>query len=113
MKAVVSPRMDPVAHFEIPADDMVQAPGNISGGMLKRQAPIDRMVITVQVHDVEASLKAVERNGGKGLRGKALVRASATPPTCRTRRATRSASSRSCGGRMGLNAHRCAGGRRT
>lgn len=52
---------------------MIATPGNINGGMLKRQAPIERVVITVEVHDVEKSLQQVVRNGGKVLRGKMEV----------------------------------------
>jgi predicted enzyme related to lactoylglutathione lyase len=48
---------------------MVQTPGNINGGMLKRQAPIDRLLITVQVADMAQALKAIEANGGKVVRG--------------------------------------------
>jgi predicted enzyme related to lactoylglutathione lyase len=48
---------------------MVGTPGNINGGMAKRQGPIDRLLITVQVADMEKALKAVEKNGGKVIRG--------------------------------------------
>ncbi|HEX2065486.1 MAG TPA: VOC family protein [Candidatus Thermoplasmatota archaeon] len=51
------------------AQGMVQAPGNINGGMAHRQAPIDRLLITVQVADIEAALKAVTANGGQVVRG--------------------------------------------
>jgi predicted enzyme related to lactoylglutathione lyase len=47
---------------------MVHTPGNINGGMARRQAPIDRLLVTVQVVDIKASCKAVERNGGKVIR---------------------------------------------
>ncbi|MFO1535933.1 MAG: VOC family protein [Thermoplasmatota archaeon] len=50
------------------AKGMVQAPGTINGGMAKRQGPIDRLLITVQVADMETAIKAVERNGGKVIR---------------------------------------------
>jgi len=52
---------------------MIATPGNINGGMLKRQSPIERLLITVQVQDIEASLKAIQKNGGKVLRGKSEV----------------------------------------
>lgn len=52
---------------------MVQTPGNINGGMLQRQAPIQNLVITIQVADVEASCKAIVKAGGKVVRPKAAV----------------------------------------
>ncbi|MFO1533074.1 MAG: VOC family protein [Thermoplasmatota archaeon] len=55
------------------AKGMVGTPGNINGGMLKRQAPVERLLVTVQVADIEASLKTVTKNGGKVLRGKQAV----------------------------------------
>ncbi|MCA1820157.1 MAG: VOC family protein, partial [Halobacteriales archaeon] len=55
------------------AKGMVSTPGNINGGMLKRQAPIDRLVITVQVADIDKAHQAVEKAGGKVLRGKQSV----------------------------------------
>ena len=54
------------------AQGMVQGPG-INGGMLERQDPVRGIVITVQVDDVEASLRAVEKAGGKVVRGKMEV----------------------------------------
>jgi predicted enzyme related to lactoylglutathione lyase len=54
---------------ETDAKGMVKTPGNINGGMAKRQGPIDRLLITVQVADMEAAIKAVEKNGGKVIRG--------------------------------------------
>lgn len=53
---------------ETDAQGMVQTPGNINGGMAKRQGPIDRLLITVQVADMEKALKTVEANGGKVIR---------------------------------------------
>lgn len=101
--------MDPVVHFEIPADDvaraqafyttlfgwkansvpgmgytlfhttptdsqgMVATPGNINGGMLRRQPPIERIVITVQVADIDGALRRAVSAGGRVLRDKASV----------------------------------------
>jgi uncharacterized protein len=56
-----------------PTDPQVQERGAINGGMMRRQHPVLGIVITVQVEDVEATLRAVERAGGKVLRGKAEV----------------------------------------
>lgn len=47
---------------------MVQTPGTINGGMTRRQGPIDRLLVTVQVADMEAAIKAVEKAGGKVIR---------------------------------------------
>lgn len=55
------------------AKGMIATPGNINGGMMKRQAPVERLVITVAVQDLEAALKTVVKNGGKVLRGKEAV----------------------------------------
>lgn len=102
--------MDPIVHFELPADDverarafysktfgwkpnsipgmgytlwhttttdangMVQTPGTINGGMLTRQEPVSRLVVTVMVKDLETALKAAQANGGKVVRGKQEVK---------------------------------------
>jgi predicted enzyme related to lactoylglutathione lyase len=54
-------------------DGMVQTPGTINGGMAKRQHPIERLLITIQVGDVDAALKNIQENGGKVIRGKMLI----------------------------------------
>jgi predicted enzyme related to lactoylglutathione lyase len=53
---------------ETDAKGMVKTPGTINGGMAKRQGPIDRLLITVQVADMEKAIKAVEKGGGKVIR---------------------------------------------
>ncbi len=45
-------------------------PGAINGGMMKRTDDIKNPVITIQVDDIEASLKTIEQNGGKTLKPK-------------------------------------------
>jgi len=98
--------MDPVVHFEVPADDterakafyttcfgwnavsmpgmgytlfhttktdeqgMVGTPGNINGGMFQRHEKVDRVVFTVAVEDLEASLRKVQDAGGAVVMGK-------------------------------------------
>src|SRR5215204_2258343 len=39
--------------------------GFIGGGMMQRQAPITTPVITLQVDDIDATINAVEKHGGK------------------------------------------------
>jgi uncharacterized protein len=41
------------------------APGAINGGLLRRGGPFTAPVITIEVDDVEAALKTVERLGGE------------------------------------------------
>jgi uncharacterized protein len=49
-----------------PQDDqgMPTEPGYIGGGMLQRQDPVTKPVITLEVADIDATLAAVEKNGG-------------------------------------------------
>jgi hypothetical protein len=54
-------------------DGMVQTPGNINGGMLARQAHYQAPILTIQVKDIDAAVKAVEANGGKIVRGRQPV----------------------------------------
>ncbi len=55
------------------ARGMVGTPGNINGGMMERQAFIQHPVITISVADMDKALKAVQKNGGKVVRGKEPV----------------------------------------
>lgn len=48
-------------------------PGAINGGMLKRQEPVTAPVVTVEVPDIDASLKKVESLGGATARVKMPV----------------------------------------
>jgi uncharacterized protein len=48
-------------------------PGYIGGGMLQRQDPVTRPVITLQVDDLDAALVAVEEHGGAVVGGKMAV----------------------------------------
>ncbi len=47
--------------------------GAINGGMTKRQEPVKNTVITVDVSDIEASLKSIEKLGGKVVQKKQPV----------------------------------------
>ena len=44
--------------------------GSINGGMMKRSKPFEHPIITIGVDDINASLKAIEKKGGKTLRKK-------------------------------------------
>lgn len=48
---------------------MVQTPGNINGGMLARQSYYQTPVLTIQVADIAKAIQAVEKGGGKIVRG--------------------------------------------
>jgi uncharacterized protein len=47
--------------------------GYIGGGMLQRQAPVERPVITLEVDDIDAALSAVGEHGGVVVREKMPV----------------------------------------
>jgi len=44
--------------------------GSINGGMMKRTKPFEHPIITIGVEDIDATLKAIEKKGGKTLRKK-------------------------------------------
>ncbi len=48
-------------------------PGAINGGMLKRQEPVNNVVITVNVDSIEEAAKKIEAAGGKIIREKMPV----------------------------------------
>ena len=48
-------------------------PGAINGGMPKRKAPAKSTTITIDVTDIDSSLKSVEKLGGKILQKKSPV----------------------------------------
>ena len=96
--------MDPVVHFEIPADNveraqefynrvfgwktqsipemnytivrtaetdekyMLKEPGRINGGIMKRNVPIMRPIITIQVEEMQRALQKVKSAGGKTVK---------------------------------------------
>lgn len=47
--------------------------GAINGGMLKRQAPVMSPVITINVVDIDETLKRIGKNGGQLVQGKQEV----------------------------------------
>jgi uncharacterized protein len=44
--------------------------GSINGGMMKKNKPFEHPIITIGVDDIDASLKAIAKKGGKMLRKK-------------------------------------------
>jgi uncharacterized protein len=48
-------------------------PGFIGGGMMQRQEPVSRPVITLQVDDIDAALRAVSQHGGSPVGEKLTV----------------------------------------
>ena len=52
---------------------MPTEPGAINGGMTKRQDPVKSTVITLDVPDIEAALKNIEKLGGKTVKKKEPV----------------------------------------
>ncbi len=54
-------------------DGMVKESGFINGGMLKRQAPINQLVITIDVASIDDASKEIKAQGGTVIRGKEPV----------------------------------------
>ena len=52
---------------------MPSEPGFIGGGMLQRQDPVTRPVITLQVDDIDATIVAIEKHGGAAVGEKTAV----------------------------------------
>ena len=52
---------------------MPSEPGYIGGGMLERQDPVTKPVITLQVDDIDATLVAIKEHGGAALGEKLIV----------------------------------------
>jgi predicted enzyme related to lactoylglutathione lyase len=52
---------------------MPTEPGAINGGMTKRQDPVKNIVVTIDVPDIEASPKNIEKLGGKTVKKKEAV----------------------------------------
>jgi predicted enzyme related to lactoylglutathione lyase len=48
-------------------------PGAINGGMFKREPDINQPVITIEVADIDQSLKAIEASGGSTVRPREAV----------------------------------------
>jgi len=52
---------------------MPTEPGAINGGMTKRQDPVKTPVITIDVNDIDSTLKSIEKLGGKVVQKKQPV----------------------------------------
>ncbi len=50
---------------EVDEKQMPRESGAINGGMMQRRAPVSSPVVTINVADIDASLKKVEAKGGK------------------------------------------------
>jgi hypothetical protein len=48
-------------------DGNLSEPGAINGGIMKQRKPFSGPVITIQVDDIDESLKAVTKHGGKAV----------------------------------------------
>lgn len=62
-----------VTTTEVDAQSMPKKPGAINGGMLKRQSPVEKIVITIDVENIDDALAKIETDGGKTVRGKMPV----------------------------------------
>lgn len=69
------PQFQYVLTTTTPTDDQGRpsSPGEINGGMLRRQGPITGPVITIGVEDIDGALARVEELGGKVAIGRAPV----------------------------------------
>ena len=56
-----------VSTTEVDKEGRPKTPGSINGGMMKMTKPFTGPVITLQVDDITAALKAVEKHGGKTI----------------------------------------------
>jgi predicted enzyme related to lactoylglutathione lyase len=52
---------------------MPTEPGAINGGMTKRQDPVKTPVITIDVNDIDSTLKSIDKLGGKVVQKKQPV----------------------------------------
>lgn len=58
---------------EVDKNHMPTKPGAINGGMLKRQAPVKSVVITINVASIDDAAKKIVKQGGKVVRKKSKV----------------------------------------
>jgi len=74
-KALSMPGMGYTMFHTAPTDDkgMLQQRGAVNGGMFQRQGGLDRLLITIQVPDLDAALRTVQKEGGSVVRGRAEV----------------------------------------
>jgi len=69
----------PEMHYDIVqtgpvgADGFPAEKGYVGGGMLRRESPTDRPVITIDVEDIDAALARIEELGGMAVLGRQEV----------------------------------------
>jgi predicted enzyme related to lactoylglutathione lyase len=74
-------QMMPMPEFEYtmvgtsPSDEngMPKTPGMINGGMGKRGGPLEHPVFTINVDEIDTSLKTIEKHGGKTVQKKQAI----------------------------------------
>jgi len=54
-----------LATTEVGKNQMPIKPGAINGGMLKRQAPVESVVITINVASIDDAAKKIAKQGGR------------------------------------------------
>jgi len=54
-------------------DGMVNVPGAVNGGMMKRSNPINSPVITIDVNDINETLQTIKKMGGRVVKEKMEV----------------------------------------
>jgi len=63
--SLITTEMEAYGPFEVVANMRPKHPGAINGGMMKLGKPYSGPVVTIEVDDVAAALKSIEKNGGK------------------------------------------------
>lgn len=69
------PEFDYIALRTADSDEngMPKNPGSINGGMAKRGEPVQNIVVTINVKDIDKTLDTVEKLGGKKVMGKTPI----------------------------------------
>jgi uncharacterized protein len=69
------PEMDYIMVGTAESDEngMPKNPGSINGGMAKRGGPVENIVVTIAVKDIDKTLQTVEKLGGKTVVGKTPI----------------------------------------
>ena len=69
------PEMDYIMVGTAESDEngMPKNPGSINGGMAKRGGPVENIVVTIAVKDIDNTLRTIEKLGGKTVVGKTAI----------------------------------------
>src|SRR5579872_5731108 len=69
------PEMDYIMVGTAESDEngMPKNPGSINGGMAKRGGPVENIVVTIAVKDIDNTLRTIEKLGGKTVVGKTPI----------------------------------------